>query len=298
MNVRWLNDPLFLRVVLLFQHVSSFTMEVDIARNGMVEACLLSNQSTFLPLIGIIVKGWCDWISALDYVSLTPLWIWALDLRWRTIFKCLFPSCILIDGADTSLPAVDILLMNRISLHACSINLDSAPFLLLLTTSQNGPINTDWKKMLWKLPHAHVEGGTTYSYKLYSWYRITHYFPPSVKLLPAGNIHRVIDEKVSSGIVDSLPSVPYQAGAELFLVEEPHKLFTARCIYSTSKWQLRTLKLHELLRLKDCPDSIISCLSSRHRNTIWDWNGVPFRVLGLLLRFLIAPVKGTGGGGR
>ena len=58
MNVRWLKNPLFPRAVPLFQHLSSFTREFDIARNGMVEGCLISNQSTLLPLIGIIVKEW------------------------------------------------------------------------------------------------------------------------------------------------------------------------------------------------------------------------------------------------
>ena len=56
MNIRWIQDPLFPREVPLFQHLSSFTKNVDIARNGMVEGCLLLNQSTLLPLVGIIVK--------------------------------------------------------------------------------------------------------------------------------------------------------------------------------------------------------------------------------------------------
>ena len=111
------------------------------------------------------------------------------------------------------MPAVDILLLNIISLHASSIALNSVPFLLLLTTSQNDPIRMDWKMMMWKLLHTHVMGGTTGSYKLYSWYRITYYFPPSIILLPAlpaCNIHRVIDEKVSSGNVGLLPFVTSQ----------------------------------------------------------------------------------------
>ena len=123
-------------------------------------------------------------------------------------------------------------------------------------------------------------------------YILTSYnllFPPSNKLLPAlpaSNIHCVIDGKVS---------LASKACAELFPIEEPSKLFTVRCIYSASKWQLRSFKLYELLRLKDYPDSITSSLSYRRRKFILDWNGVPLRVLGLLLRFLIAPVKGTGG---
>ena len=74
-NARWIHNPLFPRTVPLFQHLSSFIREVDIYWNSMVEGCLLSNESTLLPLIGIIVKEWCDWIPALDFVLLTPLWI-------------------------------------------------------------------------------------------------------------------------------------------------------------------------------------------------------------------------------
>ena len=55
-NARWMHNPFFPRTVPLFQHISSFTKGIDIARNGMVEGCLLPNKSTLLPLIGIIVK--------------------------------------------------------------------------------------------------------------------------------------------------------------------------------------------------------------------------------------------------
>ena len=58
MNVRLLKNLFFPIAVPLFQHLSSSTREVDIARNGMVEGCFISNQSTLLPLIGIIVKEW------------------------------------------------------------------------------------------------------------------------------------------------------------------------------------------------------------------------------------------------
>ena len=160
-----------------------------------------------------------------------------LDSRWQIICKRVFPSCNFIDGADASLPTVDILLMNRIALHACSITLDSVPFSLVLTTRQNGPIHRDWNKMTWKLPHTHVGGDTTGGYKLYSWHLITYYFPPSIILLPAlpaSNIHRVIDKTVSSGIVGSVPPLTFKAGEELFPIEEPSKLFTVRCIYSAT----------------------------------------------------------------
>ena len=91
----------------------------------MVEGYLLPNESKLLLVIGVIVKEWCDWIPILNFVPLYPLWIWVMYLRWRSICKHLFPNCILIDGAGVSLPAMDILLMSRISLHACAIDLKS-----------------------------------------------------------------------------------------------------------------------------------------------------------------------------
>ena len=80
-TARWIPNPLFPRLVPLFQHLSSFTRKADIASNGMVEGRLLANDSSIKPLIGIIVKEWCDWVPALDFVPLSPLWIWVLDLR-------------------------------------------------------------------------------------------------------------------------------------------------------------------------------------------------------------------------
>ena len=120
-------------------------------------------------------------------------------------------------------------------------------------------------------PPYSCRGGTTSKYKLYSCRRISYYFPSSIRLLPAlpaSNIHRVIDERVSPGTVGSVLSVNYQACEDFF---------TVRCIYSTTKWQLRSLNLHELLMLKDYPGSIISSLSTRHRQFLWYWNGVPLR---------------------
>ena len=166
------------------------------------------------------------------------------------------------------MPTLDILLVNRLSMHTCSIDLDSVPFSLLVTTMRNGPTHSKWKKLLWELPHTHVGGSTTGKYKLYSWHRISFYFPSSVRLLPAlpaGNIHRVVDEHVSLGTVGTVPSINFEACEDLFPVTTPDIIFNVRCIYSSNKWQLRRLTLLELLRLKDYPDSLISALSIRHK---------------------------------
>ena len=48
-----------------------------------------------------------------------------------------FPDCRFIDGFNTSLSAVDILLLNRVSLSRCSIQLSPTLFSSLLTTSSD-----------------------------------------------------------------------------------------------------------------------------------------------------------------
>ena len=54
---RWIHNSLLPQQVPLFQHHFSFTKEVDIPRNSMVEGCLLKNKTTLLPLTGIIVNN-------------------------------------------------------------------------------------------------------------------------------------------------------------------------------------------------------------------------------------------------
>ena len=70
---RWFQDPLFPRVILLFKHLSSFTRESNIARNGIVEGYLLNIKTQPLPLIGSITQEWSDWLPALSLVPLEPL---------------------------------------------------------------------------------------------------------------------------------------------------------------------------------------------------------------------------------
>ena len=57
---RWLINPLFPRSVPLFQYLSSFTKETEIARNGLVEGHLINNKDTILPLIGIVALEWSN----------------------------------------------------------------------------------------------------------------------------------------------------------------------------------------------------------------------------------------------
>ena len=74
---RWIHDPLFPEVgstkfsgfplaVSLFKHLSSFTSDSTIARNGIVEGKLLPPRAQLSPLIGIITQEWCGWHPALS----------------------------------------------------------------------------------------------------------------------------------------------------------------------------------------------------------------------------------------
>lgn len=121
----------------MFQHLSSITKEDDIDRNGLVEGHLLQNKDIILPLIGIVALEWSDWLPALSFIPLIPLWIWILDPRWKAISVELFPEFTFIDGSTTSLPTVDILLLSSVLLSRCTIALSSAPFSLLVTTASN-----------------------------------------------------------------------------------------------------------------------------------------------------------------
>ena len=79
--IRCIDDPSFPRAVPLFQHLSSITKEDEIARNGLVEGHLLQNKEVILPLIGIVDLEWSDWLPALSFIPLIPLWVWILDPR-------------------------------------------------------------------------------------------------------------------------------------------------------------------------------------------------------------------------
>ena len=79
--------------------------------------------------------------------------------------------------------------------------------------------------------HTKLGGGTTGIYFLFSLHRNSYYLPPpllSLSNLPARNIHRVVDGKVSSG---SVASSPLDVIAELFPVDSPDSIFRFRSIF-------------------------------------------------------------------
>ena len=65
---------------------------------------------------------------------------------------------------------------------------------------------------------------------------ITLHLVRLLPVLPTGNIHRVINEKLSSGSIASIPlTIGSEVCLELFPVDEPDNLFTVRSIYFTTK---------------------------------------------------------------
>ena len=79
--IRWIDNPSFPRAVPLFRYISSTTKEDEIAPNGLVKGHLLQNKEVILPLIGIVVLEWSDWLPAMSFTPLIPLWVWILDSR-------------------------------------------------------------------------------------------------------------------------------------------------------------------------------------------------------------------------
>ena len=133
---------------------------------------MLPHTTHPLPLIGIISQEWCDWISALSLVPLEPLWVWVLDTRWLRICKGLYPDVVFIYGLTNSLPAVDIMLISRTSLHKYLINLSSVLCSLIVSTCKNLQPSVDWKQSWWQVSHSSIGGATIGEYKLHSLHRI------------------------------------------------------------------------------------------------------------------------------
>ena len=245
----WLINPLFPRSVPLFQHLSSFTKEENITRNGLVEDHLLNNKDTILPLIGIVALEWSDWFPALAFLPLSSLWVWILDPRWKVICIRLFPDCKFIDGFITFLPAMDILLFSRVSLSMCLIKLSTVTFSLLLTTASNifrrcwkPARDIGWKTSFWHLPHSQVCGGTTGLYTLSLLSRISYYKPPSLYFFPqlsSGNVGRVVDEKYSCDITSDTSALndasTHLTSSDLFPVASPATLFKVKYIFTSMR---------------------------------------------------------------
>ena len=70
--------------------------------------------------------------------------------------------------------------------------------------------------------------------------------------------------------------------------------FVVPSAFSSTGLCLRILTLQKKLALRDCSADVIKGVSVSQQRILWHWEGVPSRVLGFLLRFMLT-FSGTGG---
>ena len=154
----------------------------------------------------------------------------------------------------------------------------------------------------WKLSHAQVGGYSDGSWIIYSVHRLGYLDPAPLSQsisLPVGSVHRVIDARAGNGRTVSCPS---EAAAStlgisyhtLFPLKNPFARFVVPSAFSSTGWCLRILTLQEKLALRDYSADVMKGLSVSQQRILWHWEGVPSRVLGFLLRFMLT-FSGTGG---
>ena len=117
-----------------------------------------------------------------------------------------------------------------------------------------------------------------------------------------GSVHRVIDARAGNGRPVSCPSEDSFSTSgischTLFPLQNPFARFVVPSAVSSTGWCLRILTLQEKLAIRDCSAHLIKSLSVVQQRILWHWEGVPSRVLGFLLRFMLT-FSGTGGGRR
>ena len=105
------------------------------------------NTNTILPIVGIIVKEWCDYIPVLEIYSIGATLGLDFFSSWKIICKRLSHNCISIDGFTNPLPVVYIFLLSKILIQKCSIKILSAPFSLVVSTSSNMRCDSSWKNI-------------------------------------------------------------------------------------------------------------------------------------------------------
>ena len=149
----------------------------------------------------------------------------------------------------------------------------------------------------WKLSHAQIGGCSDGNWTIYSVHRLGYLDPVPLSQsisLPVGSVHRVIDARAGNGRPVSCPSDTSASTSgischTLFPLRNPFARFVVPSAFSSTGWCLRTLTLQEKLALRDCSADLIKSLSVAQQRILWYWEGVPSRVLGLVVR---------GGGGK
>ena len=265
---------------------------------GEVVGCLLPPASHSVS-IGIIALEWVEWLPALQFVPIQPSWVWILDKFWERFAKRLFPSVCFINGSVSPLPAVDILLLSKITLGQCSISLNTCPASLILSSSRlRLPIG--WVHNFWRIRHADVGGCTDGCWVLHSAHRVDFVVVPPLhsidEFLPRGNVRRVLCSTVSSGKSVSAPPAGVSSLVDtLFPLGVDPPFFTVPSVFSSSGWCRRRLSLDERLHLFDYSPVLFRKLKSTHRKLLLTCDVCPPRVLGFLLRRFLGGKRGTEG---
>ena len=262
------------------------------------------NSSSAAPSVtfGVICSEWGDWILALPFVPALPLWIWCLSPSWLKLLVQAFPDATFINGHTQPLPVVDVLLLSKTTLGQCNVVLKHCPSSLVLSTSRLR-CSGGWVKRFWRLSHAQVGGCSNGTWTLHSVHRLGYLSPAPLSQsisLPAGSVHRVVDARAGNGRPVPCPTSTSASTSgtschSLFPLDNPFARFTVPSAFTPSGWCLRTLTLKEKLALQDYPADIISCFSVAKQRLLLHCAGVPSRVLGFLLRFMLT-ASGAGGG--
>ena len=182
------------------------TRSTGFAKGGEVFGTLSTNTNS--SLVGIVAKGWNDWLLSLAFIPFTPVWIWIFDKNWERILRRLYPSVVFIDGFISPLPSVDILLLSRVTLRQCKITLAVSPFSLVLSTCKLSS-SLGWIHKFWPVSHSHKGGSTDGSWGLHSLHRLGYTSSPlwtSFPSLPSGNIRRVVNTTEPGGTPAEAPS--------------------------------------------------------------------------------------------
>ena len=176
--------------IFTFSLVSFFEAFYGFARE--VFGSLSTNLNS--SLVGIVAKGWSDWLIALFFITLTSTWIWILDKKWERVLRRLYPSLTFIDGVTSLLYAIDILLLSCVTFHQCCVNVPLSPVSLVLSTTLLRA-SLCWIHRFWPVSRAYTGGSTNGKWNLHSLHRVGFVsildwsaFPA----LPSGNIRSVL----------------------------------------------------------------------------------------------------------
>ena len=117
------------------------------------------------------------------------------NLRWEHTLRRLYPSLAFVDDFTSPLPAVDILLLSRVTLRQYRIKLALSPVSLVLSTTRL-KTSLGWVHKFWHVAHSHTGGSTNGRYVLHLLHRLGNDSSPlwtDFSSLPRGNTRRVIN---------------------------------------------------------------------------------------------------------